>query len=244
MKVVLMLLPVLLTFSLTVLSLASHSEELHGSLYFKKPPTPARAKELLYKFSAQIKSKGGKTVRKGQFTDPKGKVVVKENVSYLNGRIKKYLINHLQLKEKWLISVKNGKVHYTVEKNGKRTTKTEDYKDNFVVGASIMPYLQDKWADLTSGKKIKVRIGVANRQESFGFKILKDGETTIGGAKVIIAKINPSNFIVRQLTDPIYFYIRLKDRQLVQVVGRTIPKIKEGGEWKDLDVKALYTFKK
>jgi hypothetical protein len=50
----------------------------------------------------------------------------------------------------------------------------------------------------------------------------------------------PSSFFARLVVDPIYSTVQKDARQVVKYEGRITPKIKESGEWKDLDAVMVF----
>ena len=97
-----------------------------------------------------------------------------------------------------------------------------------------------------AGETISIRLPVLDRLETVGFKFFKEKDATLDGVKMTVIKMKASSFVIAALVDPVLFYfhpteIRPEGHKCVQVVGRTVPKRKDGNKWKDLD--AVMKFK-
>lgn len=218
-------------------TLSAKSEIVTGKV-FKKD---SAQKEILFDFKNTISDNNGMTMSEAQFMSPSGEVAVVEKSERQGINLKKYEIDHKQTGRKGSITVEGKKVFFNFEENGKKKSEvTEELKDNFVVGHTLVSYVSQHWKELLEGKKIDIRYGVWDRQETVGFSLFKTGEEKIEGQDVVLLKFKPSSFIIAALVDPVIFKFSADGKSLVGMVGRVAPKKKDGNSWKDLDAEVTY----
>lgn len=225
----------------TVLSLglltSASAEEVTGEV-FKKD---SNRKELLYQFKNTITESGGVHKAEGQFIAPTGEVVVIETSEREGSKLKHYEMDHKQTGRKGSIVVDGKKVKFNFEENGKKKSEeSEDLKDNFVVGHTLVSYVSNHWRELMDGKTVDIRYGVWDRQETVGFSLFKVGQDKINDRDVILLKFKPTSFIIAAIVDPVIFRFSTDGKELVGMVGRVTPKRKDGNNWKDLDAEVVY----
>ncbi len=182
----------------------------------------------------------GKTVV--TYTGMEGAEIIREQAVAEGEKIKSYDLDHKQLGEKGSLRTQDGKVILSYTKEGKTETETEDLTENLIVGLTTVDYLKVHWAELLKGDTVSVRYAALDRKETVGFKFFKIEEKTLEGEEVVIIKMKPSSFIIAALVDPLIFTFRKKDTRLLYLEGRTVPKQRIEGKWKDLDVEVKYRY--
>ncbi|MCB0378678.1 MAG: hypothetical protein KDD33_09315 [Bdellovibrionales bacterium] len=171
------------------------------------------------------------------YKDLQGDVMVEEKLITKNGEFVSYAIDHKQTGEKGLVEKRGDKIFFQKTKSdGKVDTDTESYPSHFMVGMQIVSYMRQHWDALKGGKKVEIRLGVWSRTETIGFRLRK-GDSKAGEFVVVM---EPSSFFIRSLVDPLHFYFDPSDKRLVKITGRTQPKIKKDGKWKDFDALSKY----
>lgn len=205
---------------------------------FKKD---SNRKELLYNFKNNISESSGVTKAEAQFVQPGGTVAVIETSEREGAKLKHYEIEHKQTGRKGSIVVDGNKVKFNFEENGKKKSEeTEDLKDNFIVGHTLVPYVSSHWKEIMEGKTIDIRYGVWDRQETVGFSLFKVGQEKIDDKDAILLKFKPTSFIIAAIVDPVIFKFSTDGKELLGMVGRVAPKRKDGNRWKDLDAEVVY----
>lgn len=198
----------------------------------------------LFFYKKDVDVKGETEIFTSTYADAAGKALVIETSEFAkNGErliVKSYKISQKQLGAEGAVEVKDGKAHFTYMRDGKTKTSDEKVGDDFIVGPSIVNYIQSNWSTITAGKKIKGRLAVADRLETVGFEYFKDGEEDVKGEKAVVVKMKPSSFIIAALVNPLYFYISNDGKRLLQMKGRTQVKRQDGSKWKDLDALTVY----
>ena len=199
-------------------------------------------------FSLQVKQNKDRSFSRSEFKNTKGEVVTTEEIHYnSDGSLSVFKISHPLMKQSGEISIKGKKVYFSYSKTndeGKIETDTddEDLTDDFVIGPMIRGYVQKRWATIAKGDDVDFRIAVVDRQETVGFKIFKDKETELSGKKVWVLKMKPTSFIIAAIVDPLYFTFTADGKTLLEVKGRTLPKVMKDGKWQDVDVDGVYNF--
>lgn len=199
-------------------------------------------KKELYNYEHFEDVDGAKTFYNNQFKDLNGELAVKEQVVFENGGLKSFEVEHKQLGENGKIEVRDGKIYFDYERAGKKEKQAEEkLVDNFVVGPTLVSYVHKNWEALVNkGDTVHMRFGVAERQETVGFKIFKDSEKKEGDKDLIVMKMKASSFVIAALVSPLYFYFDKNTKKLMKLDGRTIPKMKKDGKWEDLDAVSYY----
>lgn len=227
----------ILALNLALGSSAAFADSMTGQL-FKKD---SQRKELLFTFKNDSTETAGTIKTEGQFSDPAGQVMVSEVSERQGTNLKSYSIDHAQTGRKGSIVVEGKKVIFNFEENGKKKSQeSEDLKDNFVVGHTLVPYVANHWKEIMDGKTIDIRFGVWDRQETVGFSLFKVGEEKLDGKDAVLLKFKPTSFVIAAIVDPVIFKFRPDGKELMGMVGRVMPKRKDGNKWKDLDAEVIY----
>lgn len=195
------------------------------------------AREILYKYSREKNPKGG---IRAWFKTPDGAVFAEEEITQTGADFRSYKLNLPQLGESGEIKVVDAKVHmsYTTPKGTK--TETEDWKPGYVIGPTLIDYIQANWDSLQAGESVRVRMLVPDRLESIGFRFKKVGTQTLGNRIVDKIHFEPTNIFIGMIVKPIVFLIEPSTRQALKVSGRTYLKKKVPGGWDDFLAETLF----
>lgn len=111
-----------------------------------------------------------------------------------------------------------------------------EWEEPMVYGYTVVPFIVKHWDTLQAGEEIEFEFLVPSRQESVGFQVRVIGEDTVDAKRVSVVQMEPSSFIIRQLVDPLKFYISLDaERVLLRYEGRS-PVSRADGEPQDLRI--------
>lgn len=114
-------------------------------------------------------------------------------------------------------------------KKEKPETETLQWGPNFTFGSSVVPRILRAWDGLQSGKALTFDLLIPSRLETLVFRIKKDSDTKIQGKSVVVMRMEPDSWIIRQLVDPMFFYITaVAPRRLEVYKGRSSIKTDEG----------------
>ena len=188
-------------------------------------------KEKLFTLSAQrVLTADGMTYT-ATFKDMTGTVVGEEKVETKTGSLVRYDVVRPLVKEKGLIEVKDGKIYFTYTEDGKTSQAKTALKPDTLVSGTLVPFMESRLKDLLEKKEVTFGYAVWFRKEVMGFKFSFEKEE----ANNIIIKMIPTNFLYRSLVNPIYFTMDKTTKKLVSIKGRSLPKIKKDGSWRDFD---------
>ncbi|MCI0400465.1 MAG: hypothetical protein L0Y67_02495 [Gammaproteobacteria bacterium] len=206
----------------------------------------------LYIFKRTETQSGSTTNVLREYTYPDGDLASIERVAYDSGQMVSYELEELQIDAHGRAVIRRDPVDGNKEKiffeytkghgpSAEKHANIEELKSDTLSNDSLVPYLFAHWDTLMSGKKVTFRYVVIPRSETVGFEFSKEGESTEKGKHVTTIKMEPSSFIISALVKPIYFTIETDgSMHVTQYTGRTTPKIRKDGVWKDLDAVTVF----
>lgn len=221
-----------------------------GAIY-----APGPSGQLLFKFKRQAARSGATLNVLREYTYPDGKLAARERVVYEGDNLVSYQLEELQTGAGGSAKIRRDpknpakgtlKFEYRKEAGGANRPKAgdEQLKPDTLMNDMVAPFLLSHWDSLIAREKVKCRYIVIPRIETVGFTFTKESESTWKGREVIVLRMEPTSPIISALVDPLYFTIeKASPHRVLQYVGRTTPKIKVGGKWKDLDAVTVFDWK-
>lgn len=199
------------------------------------------SKNKLFTYEAHRTYSGDASIYESTYRDvANGEVVASEKAELRNGDLVRYSVERKSTNETGVIEVREGKVLFIYNDNGKKSEGKESLKEPTkeatIVSANLIPFAENKMADLLAKKDVDFRYAVWYRKETVGFRLSYEREE---GSKVVI-KMNPTNFLYKSLVKPLYLTFDKTNKKLLEIRGRTLPKKKEGSAWRDIDVLSVY----
>lgn len=178
-----------------------------------------------------------------EYKNLKGDVVVKETSRGKGPIFISYSIERPQTKEKGTIEAKDDKVTFKYwdrfnEKDERREKIEPNYP--FIVGHMIPDLIEKNWDKILKKEEVDTKYAVWYRKESLAFRFKLKEETNKEGKNWVNVTMEPSSFVIRQLVDPLVFSFDKATKKLMQIRGRTIPKIEVDGKFKDFDAETRY----
>ncbi len=182
---------------------------------------------------------GGSTQIEASFTEAGGAPAVTERALVRGPIPLDYRFEQHQTGESGRIEVRDGIVRYTFrDSKGRVHEDTEDYEEGFVAGPSILSYMRWKWKEIVAGETVPLRLGVADRQESFGFEVsLEKGQTGSGPVRVLL---RPTSFFIRFFVSPIVFVFERETGRLLESRGRTFLKRAKGEDCEKTEFETVF----
>lgn len=177
------------------------------------------------------------------FSNLDGSLAARETLVFQNGRLALFQLDERQTGAVGTTRVTGSKLLFTwAEKDGaKAKSETEQLKSETLVGDMIPHFIRAHWTELVRGDAVNFRFIASSRLETVGFKFVKESEVTWRGKPALRLRMEPSSVIIRQIVDPLFFIVE-KDgaHRVLEYVGRTTPKLRDGSKWKDLDARTVY----
>ncbi len=221
---------------------------LAGRIYAKG----GDGKNLLFNFSRRATRNGAALQVLREYTHPDGKLAARERVSYHGDNLVSYELEELQMGARGRAEIRRdqaapakGRIQFEYSNNagsdGKPNTDSESLQKETLINDMVGPFLASHWDALIRGHSVKCRYIVVPRTETVGFTFGKGSESKWEGRKVIVIKMAATSPVIAALVDPIFFKVEMNEpHRVFTYEGRTTPKIKAGGKWKDLDALTVF----
>jgi hypothetical protein len=224
----------------------SHANEiLIGRIYQQG----SNVDHLLFNFRRTAIRSGNEARVTRTYTYPDGRIAAIEKATYRNDQLVSYSLIEKQINAHGRAEIHGnaqagkGVLSMRYTEGSDTDTNIEALESPTVVNDNIVPYLLAHWRELMQGKEVYLRYIVIPRTQTVGFNLIKSGETTWRGKPAVVIKMIPASFFIRLVVAPVYFTVEKERRQVVRYEGRITPKIKENGEWQDLDAVMVFHWK-
>lgn len=208
---------------------------------------------ILFTFRRTATRQGASVRVLREFFHPDGSVAARERVTFEGASLTSFQLEERQTgaqggttvapdarnpaKQKLLFD-------WTTGPGAKKKTDDETLQKNTLVGDMIPYFIVAHWNALMRGEAVNFRFIVPSRLETVGFRLVKESEVTAQGRPAVRLRMEPSSLLIAQIVDPLFFMVE-KDgaHRVLEYIGRTTPKKKEGAKWKDLDARTVYDWK-
>lgn len=185
---------------------------------------------LLYKSNISFLDANGKTFAK--MISAASKDLYSHDVKFTDDRD-----NRL---EEVVMADKNFSVKFKKNKDEQSVLKTFEIQKNLITIPGIQNLLTKNWSALEKGEAIQFFIVVPSEKDFFKFKAQKIKELDVSGEKSCIFKIEPSNFIIGLLTEPLYLTIGKSSKRIYEYRG--IHFVRDYEKWKGWQVRIRYQY--
>lgn len=184
-------------------------------------------------------------VLKTAYLYPDGKPASEEEIYVKDGKVWRYLKHEHQIGVEGEAEVRDGKVHYKHGRPGEQTKQVETLTDDLVFGPLVVKRLKKDWEKILKGGEARMKLGVLEQKESFGFRFVRTKEHQPKGrpglSDAVVVRMEPTNFFVRQFVDPMFIVFSPDGEKVHELIGRSVPKIQDAkGEWKALDAETVF----
>lgn len=210
----------------------------HGEVY----ELGSDQKEILYRVQGKHSGDRRDFEISSTFLTPDGRVATHEAGVVKGGELMKYTLEKPLEGVSGQLLVKGKRALFSYQDGKKRDHDSEAFKPSLVAGATLIPYLGERWDQVLAGKKVKVRFAVMDRTETVGFEYEKVKELTYDGKPAVLIKMEPTSFIIDALVDTIYFVFDKKTARVLEFRGQTLPKRKVDGKWRKFDARIVYHY--
>jgi hypothetical protein len=181
------------------------------------------------------------------FSYPNGSLAARETAVFEQGRLLAFQLDERQTGARGsstttgVTSAKPKLLFDWTEANGKKKTDSEDLKPDTLIGDMLPYFIVGHWSELARGQAVNFRFIASSRLETVGFKLVKEADVMWRGNPALRLRMEPSSVVIRQIVDPLYFTVeRDGAHHVLEYVGRTTPKQRDGQKWKDLDARTVY----
>ncbi len=218
-------------------------KHLAGAIY------APRTKQLLFKFK-RVANRSGTTLNvERDFTYPDGKLAAREHVLYEDDALISYELDEVQIGASGRATIQRtagdpgqGSIEFQYSRQSAHQPelRTEALRKNTLTADMVGPFLAAHWEALQRGEKVKCRYIVVPRAETVGFTFIKEADSH-SAPNTATVKMEASTPFASALVAPLLFTIEAAPpHRVLQYVGRSTPKIKTKGKWKDLDAVTVF----
>jgi hypothetical protein len=217
---------------------------LAGSIYEKA------GGRLLFTFRRTATQTGDVVSVLREFHNPDGSVASRERVRYERGRLARFELDERQTGAAGHAVVEvlpnqrqRVQFEYTTGSGraDKRRPKSETIREQPLISDMLPGFIAEHWEELRRGESVNFRYLVVPRLETIAFKLRRDTSAELHGKKVVRVKMEAANALIAQFVDPLVFTVEAEPpHRIVQYWGRTTPKVRSGGSWKDLDALTVF----
>ncbi|MBC7487977.1 MAG: hypothetical protein H7282_14645 [Cytophagaceae bacterium] len=165
-----------------------------------------------------------------QYKDSAGAVIAKKAINYSGNKVTP-VFEQNDYRDGYTegVSFSGNKLVLKFRKNKKETLKTKsiDIPDNLVVDGGFNYYIKSNWIDLIAGKTKVFNFAVPSQLNYFAFKLYKDSQKN----DEIVFKMEPDNYILRKLVDPIRVTYKVSTKRIIKYEGLSNINDKKGNSY-------------
>jgi len=218
---------------------------LTGTIY----ETISGTNKVLYTFKRSATRSNSTVYVLRDFFNPDGSIAAREEAVFERGQLVSFQLDERQTGERGSARVaadpkSSAKQRLSFDwmaNDGKKKTDHETLQQNTLVGDMIPYFIASHWNELARGAEVNFRFVAQSRLETVGFKLVKESELVWRGQPAVRLRMEASNLIIAQLVDPLFFIVEKNgEHRVLEYIGRTTPKMRDGNKWKDLDARTIY----
>jgi hypothetical protein len=179
---------------------------------------------------------------------PNGNLAARELAGFGRGHLVSFQLEERQTGARGSATVRGPSLLFDwVEGEGasaRKKTDSEKVQPNTLVGDMLSYFIAARWDELARGTPVNFRFIAQSRLETVGFKLVKEADVTWRGTPALRLRMEPSSFLIAKIVDPLFFIVEKGgEHRILEYVGRTTPKVRDGSDWEDLDARTIYDWK-
>jgi hypothetical protein len=199
--------------------------------------------KLLFTINADLKvTSDGTELFLSSYLDENKNEVMTEEASFEGINLQKYVIEQKQLHERYELKVADGKLLFSVTKDGRTEKTTRDLPENLIVGPSFVPFLHLHWAEIEQKRKVEAVLAVLDYMDTFRFEFQKIRDEVVDGEKQVLVRMKPYSTLISSVVRPVYFVVNSDGTRILSIKGRMLPKLKQGSRWADFEGEAVFNY--
>ena len=218
---------------------------MQGTLY----EIGSERKKILFRFTRTATHSNNVVRVERRFVRPDGFLAATENAVYAAGQLVSFQMREFQADVSGIIEVAPDPKNSAQQKirigygNGSAPKKGDwqTLQPDTVIDDSFYPFMLAHWDKLMKGEAVKFRFVTLEWERTFGFRLVKCGETTMHGHTHVQIRMEPTNLLVAGMVKPLVFTVEKDgDHRIVSYVGRTTPRTQKRKTWKYLDAETVF----
>lgn len=171
-----------------------------------------------------------------QYKDSAGTLIAKKTIDYSGNKVTPAFEQN-DFRDGYMegVSFSENKLVFKCRKNKKETLKTKSINipNNLVVDGGFNYYIKGNWTELAAGETKVFNFAVPSQLDYFAFRLYKDSQQN----DEIVFKMEPDNYILRKLVDPIRVTYKASTKRIIKYEGLSNINDKKG---KSYLVKIMY----
>ncbi len=216
---------ILFVIIITAVTMTAETRTYHGDVLTEN------GRNFVYKGS--IDSGNKLAVKRNECYDDSGEVIIKEKTEYLENscEIKNMHIQDFNTGKEEIVIDKGTYYLVKYKKNHSSCFKTKKIKKEgrIIHPTVIAMYLQKNMQQILHSEGVDVTLLLPNRLTTIRFTLTHNGTKTINAEECYKISLEPNNMLLKQLVNPIYFYIDKDDPSiLVKYEGVIAPTDSRG----------------
>lgn len=192
---------------------------------------------VLFSYEASQSSEGDSSKKQNfqtTYKTPEGELFATEKGILEGAQFIAYELAFPLFGETGKIERKDGKILMSYRTPKGEKTARLNWKPHYVIGPTIPEYVRAHWDEIMAGKSVDVKMIVAERLESFSFRLVKGPEVKFIGLDGVKVLFKPSNRMVRMVVEPVELTFDRQNRRTLRIAGRSLVRKKIGEKWADL----------
>jgi hypothetical protein len=218
--------------------------QLNGTLY------AIGSSNVLFTFRRTATQSNSAVYVRRQFLTPGGSVAAEEDVAYNSGRLQWYEMREFQAGISGAIEIfpdpKNPAQKKLFISYGHGLTppakgNIENVPPNTVIDDNLYAFMLQHWDDLMAGRSVKFQFVSLEHEKTYGFRLVRAGESIERGEPVEKIKMEATGFFVSKFVAPLVFVVEKNSpHHIFSYTGLTTPRIKKGNQWKYFDAETVF----
>jgi len=111
------------------------------------------------------------------------------------------------------------KVWYRHDKSSELKTKELELKEPFVIDGGFNYLVKDNWEKIKSGEHITFQFVAPSQLDFFKFRVRKQKDLNYGSKPAILVILEPENFLLRMIVDPIKIIYNVSTKRILEYAG-------------------------
>ncbi|MDD2565065.1 MAG: hypothetical protein PHU27_12700 [Salinivirgaceae bacterium] len=166
-----------------------------------------------------------------KFLDENKKIIASRILDFSNSMISpQYSLEDHRTGAYEAVTNRSGKflIQYKENRDAETISESITVPDPAVVDGGFNYFVKSKWNQLMQGETVGFNYISTARQEYYRFQLTIDKSSSNRSSNLVLVKMEPTNYFLRALLDPIYITYNKNTRRIVQYSGISNIKDKEG----------------
>lgn len=211
----------------------SSDTSINNSVVYQGVAIDMESQEIIYReVHNEIHNTQGHVVTQTNFFDANENLIAERNLDFSKSKTSPaYSLKDLRTGLKEEVTNKNGIFNITFKENKNSPTlnKLIEVPEPAIVDGGFNYFVKSEWENLMAGNTSHFNFISTARQDYYRFQLSKIESSNSGTQHEIIIKMEPANYILRALLDPIIITYNARTKRIINYTGISNIKDIEGG---------------